>query len=120
MKIKCLNHIPNSGVLLEGKLEVIEIKEGRFIQGNNSHPLVHKGEKFYSKVICLEYKNKKVYWLNRFGQQSKYHGDYIGLNRFQNQRFLWLQNAHWLQQEVNIRYLINIGFVLVGIYLGLK
>jgi hypothetical protein len=120
MKIKCLNQIPNSGIFLESKWEVIEIKQGRFIQSNTSHPLVHKGEKFYKKVICLENKNKKVYWLNRFGQHSKHHGVHIGLNRFQNQRFLWLQNAHWLQQEANIKFIINIGFVLIGIYLGLK
>lgn len=107
MKVNTYEPISNMGVL-EKNDEVIEIKNGRWIDKNNtSHPM--KFTKIYS------FQNNFVYWLTFFGKKSKNAGIHISLNFFENQKFLWLQNSHWLQKEENIRYIVNVLFLISGL-----
>ena len=55
-----------------------------------------------------------------YGKQDSNQGVHIGFTYWQNQKFLWVQNSHWLQREENIRYLINILFLTIGVLLGLQ
>lgn len=44
----------------------------------------------------------------------------IELNPYQNFLFLWGVRKNWLQKEENIRYLISILFLILGVYISLK
>jgi len=110
MKVNVFRGIPNSGILTETN-ETIDIRKGRWISNETSHPM-----EFVEK-ICFE--NKNVYYLYFFGEKSSTHGVHISLNFLENQKFKWLQNIHWLQKEENIRYIINIFFLIGGLTLGI-
>lgn len=99
--------------------ETIEIKRGRYIKNNISHPLFIEKENYFSKIYCLEYKKKHIYFLNYFGNSKPpIRGIHIGLTNWQNHKFLWLQNKHWLQKEESIRYILNILFLIIGIWIS--
>ena len=76
------------------------------------------------KEYRLDYKrsinfidSKYVYFLKKnIGGKQGYR---ISLSFWQNQKFLFIQNKHWLQKEENIRYVINILFLISGITLGI-
>lgn len=56
------------------------------------------------------YDEKYVYEIN---------GTYIiSLSWFDNHKFLFLQRKHWLQKEENIRYIINILLIVVGLIIA--
>lgn len=120
MEANILKVIPNSGTLkTTGK--IIDLRRGRYIYCDVSHPLSTEKELFYERVYSLEHESFPViYWLNNFGEKSEKHGNHIGLSKFQNHRFLWKQKKHWLQQESNIRYIINIIFLIIGIFIAIK
>lgn len=101
--------------------ETIEIKRGRYIKEKVSHPLFTEKETFFSKVYCLEYKKKHIYFLTFFGSNKPpVRGFHIGLTTWQNHRFLWMQNKHWLQREESIRYIVNILFLILGAWISFK
>jgi hypothetical protein len=101
----------NTGKLKETNKE-IKIHRGRWIEGkdNTSHPMSFK------KIHCFE--NKNVYGLHLFGDDTK-RVEHIVLNYWKEQKFLWLQNAHWLQKEENIRYIINMLILSGTLVIGL-
>lgn len=100
--------------------ETIEIKRGRYIKSDISHPLLTEKENYFSKVYCLEYKKKHIYFLNYFGRNElPVKGIHIGLTDWQNHKFLWMQNKHWLQKEESIRYIVNIIFLIIGVLIGI-
>ncbi len=119
MEANILKVIPNSGTLkTTGK--IINLRQGRYIYCDISHPLSREKELFYERVYSLEHKSFPViYWLDSFGEKSEKHGNHIGLSNFQNHIFLWKQKKHWLQQENNIRYIINIVFLTLGLIIGI-
>jgi hypothetical protein len=112
---------PNSGKLRASSVDKnIEIKKGRYICNDISHPLFSEKENYFSKVYCLEYKKRHIYFLNYFGRnEPPVKGIHIGLTIWQNHKFLWLQNKHWLQKEENIRYIVNILFLIIGVWLSI-
>ena len=137
MKVQILKPIVNSGKLApisgeftayneNGELTAYRISENyidilkyRYIHKNVSHPLRSGKDRYFKRVHCLEFENKIVYFLGRFGSDKPI-GCHIGLSWFENQRFLWKMGDHWLLQEKNIRYLINLGFLILGIYISFR
>lgn len=74
-------------------------------------------EFIFDRVHSLEKNNDEYiysYLILGFGQQR----GYIKLDFGENIEFLFLQKSHWLQKEENIRYIINILFLLGGITIG--
>lgn len=114
---------PNSGLLIFDSIKsnTLKIKRGRYIdiKNNLSHPLFDEQNKYYKRIYALEYKSKKIYYLNTFGKIENNHGYHVGLNFAEHHKFLWLQGNHWLQKEENIRYCINIIFLITGLVLGI-
>jgi hypothetical protein len=99
--------------------EKIQIKRGRYIYNKTSHPLYIKNEALFYKVYSLEFKNQNVYWFPIFGVDDRNSGFHISLNFWENQKFLFLQRKHWLQKEENLRYIVNILFLVGGFILGI-
>jgi hypothetical protein len=100
--------------------EIIEIKRGRYIKDDISHPLFTEKENYFYKTHCLEYKKRHIYFLNYFGSnEPPVKGIHIGLTNWQNNKFLWMQNKHWFQKEENIRYIVNILFLIIGVCIGI-
>ena len=100
--------------------ETIKIKQGRYIKDDISHPLFTEKENYFSKIHCLEYKKKHIYFLNYFGNnEPPVKGIHIGLTNWQNHKFLWMQNKHWLQKEESIRYIVNIIFLIIGVWISI-
>ena len=62
--------------------------------------------------------NEIIYFFMLFGRKESMSGVHVGFNFWEHQRFLWLQKSHWLQKEENIRYVINVFFLLMGLYVG--
>lgn len=92
--------------------DIIDIKRGRWVDRNNtSHPMN------FTKKECFE--NKYTYWLSHFGEYSKIYGSHISLNFWENQKFLFMQKSHWLQKEENVRYTVNVLFLIGGLTIGL-
>ena len=58
-----------------------------------------------------------MYFLHLFGDDSKvpHQGKHISLSFIENQRFCILQGTHWLQKEENIRYLVNLTYLTLGL-----
>lgn len=114
---------PNSGLLFfdTKKSKTLIIKKGRYIykKNNLSHPLLDEQNKYYKRIYALEYKNKKIYYFNTFGKIDNNHGFHVGFNFAQHHKFLLLQGNHWLQKEENIRYCVNIIFLIIGLVLGI-
>ncbi len=87
------------------------IKRGVFIDTVGKHYQLKIGdiknfERYYAKhdlkyVYCIE---ERIF---------------IGMNWRQNQRFLFMQKSHWIQQESNLRYIVNIIFLIIGAYIGI-
>lgn len=119
MEANILKVIPNSGTLkVTGKM--LNIQQGRYIHSDISHPLYTENKLFYERVYSLEHESFPViYWLNSFGEITEKHGRHIGLSKFQNHIFLWKQKRHWLQKENNIRYIVNIVFLTLGLIIGI-
>ncbi|MNE67281.1 hypothetical protein D3C80_1628790 [compost metagenome] len=117
MKIEVLrSNELNTGHLAISAGEAIEIKRGRYVKNNISHSLFTEKENYFSKVYCLEYEKKHIYFFYYFGNSNPpARGIHIGLTNWQNQRFLWMQNKHWLQKEESIRYIVNILFLIIGV-----
>ena len=113
------NHIDKStGEIIRKPEDFVVIKKGRYIQCSTSHALRSGEKRFYRRKQNFEFKGKVIYWFGAFGQME--HGKHIGFNRWQHQRFLWMQGDHWFQKEENIRYLINLFFLSLGVWIGLK
>jgi hypothetical protein len=111
----------NSGELHPLANKEITIKRGRYIENDGtSHPLYIENDKFFKQIDALSFNKKHIYYITRFGQKESQHGFHIGLSFMENQKFLWLQNKHWLQKEENTRYLINLLFLILGVYIGFK
>lgn len=121
MKINVLrSNEVNTGNLEKSAGETIEIKRGRYIKDNISHPLLTEKENYFCKIYCLEYKKRHIYYLNYFGNNKPpTRGIHIGLTNWQNHKFLWMQNKHWLQKEESIRYIVNILFLIIGVWLSI-
>ena len=99
--------------------KLVEIKRGRYINDDVSQALFTI-KKLYQRVYFLE--NTKypiIYSFNTFAQEDCKRPVFVGLSKFQHQRFLWLQKSHWLQQEKNIRYIVNIVFLVLGVIIGI-
>jgi hypothetical protein len=97
----------------------IDILKYRYIHLDVSHPLKSGEALYYRRIHCLNYENKKVYFLNRFGKE-KSNGIHIGLTWKENQNFLFLMGQHWIQQENNIRFLTNMVLIVFGILVSWK
>lgn len=135
MKIQILKTIPNTGQMQQangtfesydedGTLKTYTVSENfidilkyRYIHRNTSHPLKSGNALYYKRIHCLNYENKKVYFLNRFGEE-KSNGIHIGLTWMENQKFLFLMGQHWIQQENNIRFLTNMFLIVFGIIMS--
>lgn len=85
MKIEVLrsNEVNTGHLTTSLPAETIEIKRGRYIKNNISHPLFTEGKKYFSKVYCLEYKKKHIYYLNFHGSNKPpARGIHVGLTKW--------------------------------------
>lgn len=96
------------------------IKKGRYIHQDTSHPLMSGEESYFKRIYAFETNKKHVYYLSLFGNKESQNGLHIALNRWQHQKFLWLQGKNWFQKEENIRYIVNIIFLAIGVYISFK
>lgn len=102
------------------KQELVEIKYGRFIVDDVSHPLMSETEKYFQRVYCLEYEKRRIYYFYTFGNKEGVGGFHVGFTWWQHQQFLLLQKRHWIQKEENIRYIVNVVFLVLGLIIGIK
>ena len=98
----------------------VNISRGRFSRCGDSSPLIGRTERYYYRNHSLKFKKKIIYGFNEFGTIKEGTLVFVGFNRYQHQRFLWMQGEHWLQKEENIRYIVNVIFLVIGAYLGFK
>lgn len=121
MKIQIFECIEkNSGQLTPVDGRFIYIKKGRFVDSDTSHPLYVENEKYFKRIYCLEYFRKRIYYFNRFGNNDIKTVFHVVFTWLQHQRFLFLQNRHWVQKEENIRYIVNVIFLIIGAFFGFK
>lgn len=113
MKLNVYRGDTNTGILKPTN-EIISIKPRRWVDGDGkSHPMKY--------VSSIAFENKNVFFLHSSGDDSKlpHHGKHISLTFWQKQLFLLMQNSHWIQKEENVRYIINILFLIGGLTIGL-
>jgi len=97
------------------------IKRGRIIEPDGSVlPILFDNDKNFKRIYYLKYKYKYIYCIEQELENTSNIKTFIGLNFFQNVWFLILQKSHWLQKESNIRYLVNLIFLVIGAYIGIK
>ena len=106
----------NTGKLKQTNEKII-IKPRRWVtKDGKSYPM--------KSSAPISFENKNVYFLPYPNENNTIKGVHISLNFWQKQKFLFLQKAHWLQKEENIRYIINmlvlISTVVVGVLNYLK
>lgn len=100
----------NTGILIKTN-ETIKIRKNTWVDKNNiSHVM--------KCIKSKSFENKNVYILYYFGDVTSPKVVHISLSFLENQKFNWLQKKHWLQKEENIRYIINIIFLICGIIIG--
>jgi len=113
MKVKIYK--PTNKGILEMTTEVIDLKRNRWIDTSGvSHPLKY--------IQPISFENKNVYFLHLFGDDSKApnQGKHISLSFFENQLFHIKQGTHWIQREENIRYLVNLTYLTIGLIFAYK
>ena len=77
--------------------------------------------KWYQSTLYENYdkKNifnkKNIFWLKTLSNT----GIHIRVNWWNKQKLYLMYNNHWFQQEKNIRYIINIIFLLFGLIIGI-
>lgn len=98
MKVKgFIGEQTNTGLIAK-ITELIDIRDGRWVdKGKVSHLMNYKR--------IRSFKDKRVYFLYRFGNGKS--GIHVSLSFLQNQRFLYLQKAHWLQKADNLKWVIS-------------
>jgi hypothetical protein len=114
MRVNIYKPIVNEG-RLEMTNERIDIRTNRWIDSNHtSHPLK------YTKPVAFS--NKNVYFLHLFSDENKksFQGKHISLSFFENQLFHLKQGSHWIQKENNIRYLINLIYLTIGLIFAFR
>jgi len=114
MKVKEYKSIINKGIL-ERTTDVIDLRRNRWIDSSGvSHPLKY--------IQPIAFSNKNVYFLHLFGDDSKkpHQGKHISLSFFENQIFHITQGTHWIQKEENIRYLVNLTYLTIGLIFAYK
>lgn len=113
MKVKIFEEKEtNSGLLVETD-EKIDIRKHRWIDKQDiSHPMNFKSPNAFD--------NNNVYYLLLYGDnKAPYYGKHISLSFCENQKFLWIQKSHWFQKEENIRYIVNVLFLISGVVIGI-
>ena len=115
MKTKLYDLNKENQLLIERR--EVKIKRGCYIDGSVSYPLI------LNRNHSIGYVNKNyVYNFKRFGDDATkttaYH--FLKFNFYEHQKFLLSQNMHWIQKEENLRYIINIIFLTIGAYIGIK
>lgn len=134
MKVKTLKcDVYNNGKLVYDPNEsiLLTIKIGKYIVPNKqnnknefnesdytTHILIDEKEKYFNRKYHLEYEDKIIYQLKMYGNKDSEKGYHVGFSFWEHQWFLWLQKRHWIQKEENIRYCINIIFLLLGLFLS--
>lgn len=100
MKLYTYYPIENSGKLSKTDC-VIDVKRGRWVVNETNHPME------FDRVHAFE--NKYVYFLHHFGINSGIivQGDHIVLNFWQNHKFLFMQRAHWIQNNNNLKWILG-------------
>lgn len=115
---KC-NHLDKTtGERIPHPEDHIVVKKGRYMQCEISHALRSGDKLYYRRKQNFSYEGKVIYWFGTFSQME--HGKHIGFNWWQHQYFLWMQGDHWFQKEENIRYLVNLLFLTLGVWIGIK
>lgn len=103
------------------KVRFIELQRGRFIDDEEDvFPIQFGNEKNFKRVYYDNHALKFIYCIEQHIENSSNMKTYIGLNWKQNQRFLFMQKSHWIQQESNLRYIVNIIFLIIGVYIGIR
>lgn len=116
---KHYNHVDkDSGKPQPREEDYFHIKKGRFEQMGESNPLRSGDERYFKRIQCLEYKNRAIYAFYPYAKIDKNNVFHVGFNWWQHQRFLWMQGDHWFQKEGNIRYVINLIFLSLGLWVG--
>lgn len=100
------------------KFNNVIIKRNKFIYNYSTHPIRSEDVKYYKRVYFFESVGKYVYHLKPFGSVDG-RGFHISMSWWQHQIFLWLQKRHWFQKEENIRYIVNILFLIIGVGLSI-
>lgn len=119
MKATIMKSFKDNSGLINITDQSIEIKKGRFIKGDVSHPLFDSSNRYFKRVYCLENSKKNIiYFFNTFGKEASNNGFHVGFTKLENQRFLFLQGIHWFQKEENIRYIINVLFLIIGTFVA--
>ncbi len=98
MKVNTYRPEINKGILNKKEDEILTIKKNGWVDWSGTfHPMNYK------KMKAFE--NDNVYYLYLFGNDNN-HGRHISLTFLQNQKFLWLQNNHWIQDKNNIMWVL--------------
>ncbi len=96
------------------------IRRGSFTKCDTASPLIRVDQTYFHRNFALAFKKKVIYSFYEFGIKEDNTLVFVGFNWWQHQRFLMLQRMPWLQKEENIRCLINIMFLVLGAYIGIK
>jgi hypothetical protein len=115
MKTKLYDLNKEDQSLIERRDILIEL--GCYIDACVSYPLI------LNRNHSIGYNNRSyIYDFKRFGNDKTENPayDFLKFNFYNHQKFLFIQNKHWLQKEENIRYIVNVVFLIIGAYIGLK
>lgn len=65
-------------------------------------------------------KEIKFFFWNLDGKLSSNNGHHVSFSWREHQTSLWKQKGHWLQKEENVRYIVNVLFLIIGVLIGIK
>jgi len=73
----------------------------------------------HCKIVEIEQSRGKTFIFTLDSKKGKIKTDYEVDSHWKKQKLLFMFRTHWLQKEKNIRYVINILFLLAGIIIAI-
>jgi len=100
-----------------------DLDKGELVIRRKSFSLPHDITTPYNLEFKRVYLINKMWWqytyeLNDMMPHPRYY--LIKLGWFKRIRFLLIQQSHWLQKEKNLRYVVNILFLIIGTIIAWK
>jgi hypothetical protein len=102
----------------------VKIRKGCYDLNNNITWYIKNGKENH---FVREYRFKSIkkeqlffYSFPMLGKDISPDNVLVGMTWREHQKFLWMQNEHWFKKENNIRYIVNILFLILGAIVAVK
>jgi hypothetical protein len=124
MKIRRFDIVDGQKGFVKNIDGIIEVRKGCYDLNNKTTWYLKSGKENQFvreyRFKSLEKDAKYFYSFPFFGRKVSPDDVLVGMTWLEHQKFLWIQDEHWLKKENNIRYIVNVLFLVLGAIVAVK